>query len=57
MSDRTLLAVEKRLRRAFEAFDKDGSGAISVDELKAVLLADVPGGTPMVEADVEAMEK
>lgn len=55
MSDRTLLAVEKRLRRAFEAFDKDGSGAISVDELKAVLLADVPGGTPMVEADVEAM--
>ena len=55
MPDRSLLTVEKRLRRAFELFDKDGSGAISVDELKAVLLTDVPGGTSMVEADVEAM--
>ena len=52
-----VLAVEERIRAAFQAFDVDGSGSISVDELRTVLQTDVPGGTRMSEQDIEALVK
>ena len=45
---------EKRFREAFNVFDADGSGALSVAELRAVLTRP-GGGTPLSDAEVEAI--
>ena len=43
---------ETEIRRAFEVFDKDGSGTISAEELKAVMIAI---GENVTEAEVDEM--
>ena len=45
-------AKEKRIKDAFNAFDSDGSGALSVDELHAVLTRDTGSTQQLSEADV-----
>ena len=43
---------EKELRAAFNVFDTDGSGSLSVEELKAVLMRP-SGAAPMTSAQVQ----
>ena len=45
-------AYEKRLKKAFHLFDADGSGALSVDEIREVLTRQT-GDTKLTEADVK----
>lgn len=48
---------EATLREAFTILDKDGSGEITADELKAVLNAFSQSGEVLNEGDIEAMIK
>ena len=44
----------QRYREAFNMFDKDGSGALSVEEIKAVLMRP-GGGAPISDAEAAAL--
>lgn len=47
--------AEKRLRAAFAVFDVDGSGSLSVEELRVVLSRPTPGGSPMSDEEIQAL--
>jgi hypothetical protein len=42
---------EREIRKAFKVFDKDGSGSLSVEEMKAVLKRP-GGGEPLTDAEI-----
>ena len=50
-------ASEAQLVAAFKVFDKDGSGHLSVEELKAIFCRPTSAGTQMEEAAVEEILK
>ena len=49
------LSYESRIRNAFALFDKDGSGALSVEELRSVLTRPGSGGPTLTDADVASI--
>ena len=57
--DEKILLSEKRLKAAFDMFDKDKSGNISVDEIKKVLSfgKDIDEFLEDSEWDIESIDK
>jgi len=50
----SVLGAESEMKAAFDAFDTDGSGALSVDELKAVMT--ISGGDdPLSEEEINSL--
>ena len=48
-------ARQKDLYAAFKVFDADNSGKLTFGELKAILQRNVPGNTPMSDADIRGL--
>ena len=52
----SVLAQEDKIKEAFEAFDTDASGALSIDELRIVMThTDDEGGAPLSDGEIEAL--